>query len=625
MGKSFRILSNIIFSVICSLAAFDAQGQRTVVDSLINRGDSLRKVYRFDQSIDAYNAALRHLPDSLLSQEDTLLKYSINEKLTLSENGKSMCSYVYTPGVVAKKKFSTEDFFLYYPLKDKSWRATPNQLDSVSGRFAKAVYAPEEGDVIYFSAYDGEGIRNIYKTALADTLWTVPALLNEQMTSISDDVYPMLSPDGKKLYFASEGLYGVGGYDLYVSEWDESSADWSVPVNMGFPYSSPANDLLLINSTDGKYTVFASDRDCQGDSLWVYVLEYDNKPVRSSVSDPEELLRLSLLEPASAMDMMGGKNNVKSDIPESDDTRMYMTKMAQVRALRDSISVCESSLAECREKYMQVSDADDRHEMEARILQIESRIPVFQAQLDASMKELQRIEMNFLSNGVVIDPARLIDEAAKEVVATTAGFTFSKNLFGKPLDLVFEEIEPEDDYTFQILDTAKVITGVSIPEGIVYQIQILTSMRPTSVQSLKGLSPVFETVSPSGRYIYRVGLFNTYKDVISHLNAIKKLGFKSAYVVAFVDGQETQVNKARTLENERKKDGGEYYRVMIIPAGEDLDSVAMSGIRQQADGKDIAKNDAGYLVGPFEDIDDASNLVEFIEVMGYGEAKLEKL
>ena len=102
------------------------------------------------------------------------------------------------------------------------------------------------------------GIRNILHSEWQDTVWSAPALLNEHMTSASDEIYPMLSPDGSKMYFSSVGLYGVGGYDIYVSERDSDTGDWSMPVNMGFPYSSPADDFLFMNTPDGEYSLFSS-------------------------------------------------------------------------------------------------------------------------------------------------------------------------------------------------------------------------------------------------------------------------------------------------------------------------------------------------------------------------------
>lgn len=153
----------------------------------------------------------------------------------------------------------------------------------------RATFVPEGSEQIYWSAKDHEGIRNIYRTEHQDSLWSVPELINEQVTSSSDEIYPMLSPDGKQLFFASRGLYGMGGYDLYVSDWDENLKDWGIPVNMGFPYSSPYDDFLFINTADGKYSMFASNRACQADSVDIYVLEFDSMPVRKAIDSPEEL------------------------------------------------------------------------------------------------------------------------------------------------------------------------------------------------------------------------------------------------------------------------------------------------------------------------------------------------
>ena len=580
-------------------------------------------VYCFEESLSMYSEALASLGDSLGTYQDSILKLKISDKVLRSENGRNMTRFVYSPNVIAKHKFSLSDFFLYYPLQDRSWRDVPAQLDSLRDSYSRAIYAPAEDKVIYYSAADQDGIRNIYRTTFADTVWTLPALLNEQMTSDSNEIYPMLSPDGKSMYFASQGLYGVGGYDLYMSEWDESANDWSVPVNMGFPYSSPSNDFLLVNSEDGRYTIFASDRECSNDSVWVYVLEYDNMPIREVMDDPKALLNLSHLNPSSAGNDAPVSDEVKSEMPENVDTRRYMDKMAQVRALKDSISFCESSLTELRDKYSLVEIASEKHKLEEEILENELKVPLLQSRLDVAVKELQKVEMDFLFSGVVIDPDKLLAEAEREIVTENPDYVFSKMEMGEPLTLEIEKPEPKFDYSFKILDEAQMAEDMTIPEGVVYQIQIFSASNKASISSLKGLSPVFEIRSSSGRYIYRVGLFNSYADVLSHLNRVKKLGFRSAYIVGYVDGKEMSVAKVRTVESERKKAQASLYRVMIVPAGGDPDSSVMSGIRQQSGGKDIARVEGGLIVGPFDNKKDALALVEFVVVMGYGDAEIE--
>ena len=618
MRRRQKIFLNIFLLLL--FAAPSLEAQVFSVDSLVTLGDSLRKEYRFEESLSAYSKALEMATDTLIVKDSTL-SITISDRILLSENGRSMTGFVYSPSVVARHMFSKEDVFLYYPLKDRSWRPVPNQLDSLSDTYAKALYAPAESEEIYFSAPDEDGIRNIYKTEKVDSLWTLPALINEPMTSAADEIYPMLSQDKKHLYFASKGLYGVGGYDLYVSSWDEESGDWSVPVNMGFPYSSPADDFLMTASEDGKYMFFASDRDCPADSVWVYVIEEENMPVRSEVSDPVKLKSLATLEVKRGVEKA---EEVKSEIPENADTKKYMDKMAQVRALRDSISAYEDALSEYRERYSIVESDNEKNRMADLILSKESCIPEFQASLEEAMKELQEIEMDFLFSGLVIDPDKLVDEAEREIVSEDAAYVFSRMTMGEPLSLEIERPEPEIDYSFRILDTAQFVSDVTIPDGIKYQIQIFTVSKPATIKSLKGLCPVFETRSASGRYIYRVGLFNEYKDVLSHLNTVKRLGFRNAYIVGYVDGDELSVNKVRAIEKERKEAAAEFFNVIVIPSGPS-DAVMLEGIRQQSSGRDVAKGDGKLIVGPFNNRAQAVALVEFVEVMGYGDAIIEKL
>ena len=618
-----KIIINLIFSLFFSLPLL---GQSDEALKEMKRGDLLRETYCFEESFEAYQAAMAILEDSLNTNDDSLLKLQISDKLLMAENGRNMMDFVYKPEVITKHRFSLDDFFLYYPLPDSSWYSVPCQLESLGGEFAKAVYVPAGSDTIYWSAPDQEGIRNIYKSEYQDSVWTVPALLNEQVTSVADEVYPILSADGKKLYFSSAGLYGVGGQDIYVCEWDEALCDWSVPVNMGFPYSSPADDFLFVDSKDKRYTIFASNRDCPSDSVWVYVLKHDNMPVRKSVTDSEELRELAALNPSDERDE---EAEVEADIPENVDTRRYMGKMSEVRMMRDSIFAIEMKVENLRVQYAQASSADEKAEIEQDILDYELFMPVLQDSLEKASRLLQEIEMEFLFSGVVIDPEKLLAEADREIVGQTADYEFVKNHFGKGLSLNILEPEPTFDYSFKILDEGQFAEDNTLPKGLVYQIQIFSVYSKANVKQIKGLSPVFETVSSKGRYTYKVGLFNTYADVLSHLNAVKKVGFRNAFISASLDGKDITVAKARALEAELLEKSS-FYEVRIVTGASELDSSIADGVRQQAAGKDIARsvNSDGanvYIIGPFADKEAAERLASFVRAMGVPGAECHKI
>ena len=611
----FKILYLVSFCVSASLAAQDRR-----LDSLVVLGDSLHNEYSFVRALETYTLAMEELTDSVLTVEDSILKAAVKDRMLLSENGRNMTSFAYSPTVIAKHKFSLEDFFLYYPLQDRSWRPVPDQLDSLGGPYSRAIYAPDEAKDIYFSAKDTESIRNIYKTEFKDTLWTIPSLLNEQMMSASDEIYPMLSPDGKELYFASKGLYGVGGYDLYVSEWDEDLKDWSIPLNMGYPYSSPADDFLFINTEDGNYSIFASNRECQSDSVWVYVLEYESMPVRKSVDDPKVLKEISSLNPQTEEDRINVKTGVEANIPENSDTERYMNKMAEVRALRDTISAYTLQLENKRSKYALSTDEDERMVLTDEILANEAVIPHFQDSLDKAVAQLQKIEMEFLFKGVVIDPEKLLARADQEVVGEATTYTFSKRSLGSPLKLEFMVPEVKFDYSFKILPEGCFAEDNTIPPGIVYQIQMFGASNKVGVKGLRGLSPVFERKTPSGKYVYRVGLFNAYNDVLSNLNAVKKVGFRTAFIVAYIDGKEVSVAKARAAEAD-KSNNPVFYEVQVSVSAGEMDAATAEEVRLYSEGKDIAKMSMPdgatmYRIGPYTDKAKADQLVAFIKDMG---------
>lgn len=610
-----------ILGTVLAMLPYGLSAQSDSARKMADHADSLRRIYRFQEAVDTYEDALEIFVDSLMTVEDSILALEISDGLLMAENGRNMMDFAYVPKVVARHKFHLDDFFLYYPLPDSSWREVPCQLDSLSQPFARAVYVPDGAGSIYWTAEDQEGIRNIYRSELEDTVWTAPSLLNEHMTSAGDEIYPMLSSDGKTMYFASEGLYGLGGYDIYVSEWDEEAEDWSVPVNMGFPYSSPADDFLLVNTDDSGYTVFASNRDCSRDSVWVYVLEYDSMPVRHSVSDPDELRAIAALEPAGEdMDQLD-RDSVEADVPENMDTRRYMEKMYQVRSLRDSMSFYGTRIDEARIRYGQESSEDVKTALAGEITAREMILSDLQDSLAKASAALQKIEMEFLFSGVMIDPDKLLAEADREIVGQTADYVFSKRSFGPELKLNMKKPEVKFDYSFKILPVGQFAEDNTLPEGLVYQIQIFSTYTRANESHLKGLSPVFEEVAAKERYTYRVGLFKTYNDVLANLNAVKRAGFRTAFIVAFNDGKAMNVAKARAMEADEVSN--DYYEVRIIPEDGELDSVITEGIRQRSEGKDIARVELEdgtlvFIVGPFLKKEEADEVTDFVAAMGIG-------
>ncbi len=596
-----------IFTLLAQITFGTGVSAQVSPTRLLMKADSSRMAYNFPEAVKYCEAAIDVL--------DSTASAKAEEQLLLARNGLNMMGFCSQPVVVAKQTFPLQDFLLFYPLQDFSWRKSPNQLDSLGGdNLSRAIYVPDGAKDIYYSAKDEEGIRNIYSTHLTDSLWSVPALINEQMTSSSDEIYPMLSPDGQSLYFASKGLYGMGGYDLYVSQWNKETGDWDVPVNMGFPYSSPYDDFLFVNTSDGKYSIFASNRECGRDSVTIYVLEYDSMPVRKAVTEVDELRNLAALRSAGNPSRMD--NSAVSDDGQTDEsTKKYMDKMREVRALRDSVARFGKNLDKMRSGLSGASD-EEKARLSAEIADKEMMLPTLNSTLNAAVKELQNIEMDFLANGIVLDTRKLQAEADKEIVGAASGYTFSKNSYGPDLHLDILKPKPTFDYSFMILPEGRFAESNVLPDGIIYQIRIFTLSRKASVTDLNGLSPVFERTTTSGKRAYSVGLFKSYKDALSNLNKVKKRGFRDAQIDAFHNGQVIGVSKARELESKVKT----LMMVKIYPEdGQSLSEQVMEALRQHS-GKDLIKSvETGAVVfttGPFDDKSQVDTLVAALKAAG---------
>ena len=210
----------------------------------------------------------------------------------------------------------------------------------------------------------------------------------------TDKRFYSMSPDGRTLYFSSRDKGGAGGYDLYVSRRDRSSGGWSDPVNMGFPCSSPYDDILFADSPDGKYSVLVSGRDCPEDSLNIYALAYDPLPVKRAVNDTRELRALAGLEPAGRQPASGARRQ-RTGV----DMSAYTSRTNAVRKLRDSLSVYSRELDDMRAGLSDVPE-DEREGYIAAILVKELGLEGLRGRLDAATKELQDIELDFLAGGM---------------------------------------------------------------------------------------------------------------------------------------------------------------------------------------------------------------------------------
>lgn len=120
-----------------------------------------------------------------------------------------------------------------------------------------------DGNMMFFTAcdrYDGVGSCDIYYTHKSNNMWSSPRPLPEPLNSKSWDGHPSLSADEHYLYFSSTRAGGQGGYDLYVATLEFGHSITVVEVrNLGQSINTPQDELSPFIHPDGKSLYFSSD------------------------------------------------------------------------------------------------------------------------------------------------------------------------------------------------------------------------------------------------------------------------------------------------------------------------------------------------------------------------------
>ncbi|MDB9963732.1 OmpA family protein [Vicingaceae bacterium] len=174
--------------------------------------------------------------------------------------GKGSCDLFYS---VKNDQVWTKPINLGGLINTNNWETQPSfSADGKSLYFVK-------GKTGMQSMSDG----NIYVTKLQpEGNWSKPTPLNANVNTTGNEESVLIHPDGKTLYFSSDGHVGMGGLDIFMSQLDENG-EWGPAVNLGYPINTHKNENSLLVSPNGKIAIFASDREGGYGGLDLYQFE----------------------------------------------------------------------------------------------------------------------------------------------------------------------------------------------------------------------------------------------------------------------------------------------------------------------------------------------------------------
>jgi len=116
----------------------------------------------------------------------------------------------------------------------------------------------------------GYGGLDLYRVVkLPDGEWSYAVNLGPTINTPFDEDAPYLNPDNKTLFFSSKGHRNMGGYDIFKTELSSGSGNlrsdigllWTIPENLKAPINSVADDIYYVLSGNGRTAYFSSNRD----------------------------------------------------------------------------------------------------------------------------------------------------------------------------------------------------------------------------------------------------------------------------------------------------------------------------------------------------------------------------
>ncbi len=242
-------------------------------------GRALHLSYQFSEACNAYETFLD------TAEPDLLGKYNALRQIQMCIYGSKLLAN--PKEMVVKKKIEAEriNFFRYLPLEAVGGKIITTPTEFLGSKDRKStephlIHLNGTPKLVYFSLLSDTSGLDIFQAELKpDGSYGKPVLVAGKINTPYDEDYPFIHPDGKHLYFASKGHNSMGGYDIFRSDLDSLSKRWKKPVNLGFSFNTPDDDLMFIADAANQTAIFATARTSDISHYTLYQTSFQGSPL----------------------------------------------------------------------------------------------------------------------------------------------------------------------------------------------------------------------------------------------------------------------------------------------------------------------------------------------------------
>ena len=256
-------------------------------------------------------------------------------------------------GIIRLKIYSAENI-------DGEWlNITELPFNSDSYSVAHPMLSPDGKKLYFVSDMPGSlGESDIFVTEIiGDGTYGPIKNLGSNINTIARETFPFIDKDGV-LYFSSDGHQGLGGLDVFATKIAYN--DYTQPVvNVGKPVNTPKDDFSYIFDSENKTGYFSSNRDggMGDDDIYEFV---ENEPlvldcIQEITGTVRDRISNEVLAGATVKIIDEENNEISSTITDSEGNYILMLDCSKgnfVRASRDGYVPSE--------EYLPISDGKPR-------------------------------------------------------------------------------------------------------------------------------------------------------------------------------------------------------------------------------------------------------------------------
>jgi len=233
-------------------------------------------------------------PEILSEISRSSRKQAASNEATISVSGDGQLLFIYKGGIGNGDIFVSERDGDRYP-NPRPIAQGESIADINTENWETHATISSDGRTLYFVSDrpGGLGGRDIYRSVkLPNGEWSKALNIGAPINTPYDEDAPFFHPDGKTIYFSSNGPKSMGGFDIFFSINIEGDK-WSEPFNIGYPLNSVNDDIFFTTTADGQRGYFSSAKDGGFGEKDIYTIDLKKKEqaqvaILKGYIDPQE-------------------------------------------------------------------------------------------------------------------------------------------------------------------------------------------------------------------------------------------------------------------------------------------------------------------------------------------------